>query len=241
MSLNLLAMCQRALREKAEFAIPSTIVGNTDPTAVRLLNLADRTGRTLRNLMTWQKMVQTYTFPTVDGTETYALPSDFQRFLNYTQWDRTNYTPLTGPLSGAAWEVVRSGNVASSSQLMSVFRVAGNLFAIRPIPTSVRTIAYQYIGTSWILANGDSSPTKEYFTVDTDTCIFDDDLMVEGIRERFEAVILGVDFVPSPELQALIDAAVAADGGKGVITFGEPKWFRSVMNEGNIQDGGFGL
>ncbi len=241
MSLNLLAMCQRALREKAEFSVPSTIVGNTDATAVRLLNLADRTGRTIRNLITWQAMIQTYTFSTADGTETYALPSDFISFIDLTQWDRTNYTPLQGPQSAAAWEVVRSGNVASASQLVSVWRLAGNLFSIRPVPTSVRTIAYQYIGKNWILANGDSSATKEYFSVDTDTCIFDDDLMVMGIKERFEAVINGVDFVPSPEYQALIDAAIASDGGKQVITFGPPKFWRSVSGGGNLPEGGFGL
>ncbi len=240
MSLTLLAMCQRALREKAQFSVPSTIVGSTDPTAVRLLALADRTGRTLKALVTWQAMIQTYTFPTVASTETYALPSDFQRFINYTQWDRTQSTLLKGPISGAAWEFVRSGNVGGPNQIYSVFRVAGNLFAIRPVPTSVRTIAYQYVGTSWIIASGGSSATKEYFTVDTDTCIFDDDLMVMGIKERMEAVALGVDFVPSVEYQALIDAAIAADGGKDIIKFGPPTLLNGVMGGDNLPEGNFG-
>ena len=240
MALTLLQMCTEALEEKAEFSVPATIIGNTNPTALRLRRAANRTGRTLRNLMTWQAMIQTYTFPTVASTETYALPSDFHRFINYTQWDRTNYSPLLGPQSGAAWEYVRSGSVTGASQVYSVWRHAAGLFAIRPIPTSVRTIAYQYIGNYWIAATGSSTLVKEYFTVDSDTCIFDDDLMVLGIKERFDAIALGVDFVPSAEYQANIDAAVAKDGGKPVIKFGPPSVFSSVLGEGNISEGNFG-
>lgn len=240
MALTLLQMTQRALREKAQFSVPATIVSNTDPTAVRLLNLADRTGRALKALHAWQAMNQTYTFPTVASTGTYALPSDFQRFLNLTQWDRTNYTNVRGPVSAAEWEVLRSGNLSSASTIPSFFRIAAGVFAIYPTPSDVRTIAYQYIGTSWIVASGGSSATKEYFTVDTDTCIFDDDLMVLGIKERMEAVALGIDFVPSPELNAMTGAAIAADGGKGTITFGPPASLYGVLGGGNLPVSDFG-
>ena len=240
MAITLLAMCQRALREKGQFNVPSTIVGSTDPTTVRLLTLADRTGRWIANYTTWQVMIQTYTFATVNGTETYALPSDFVSFIDLTQWDRTNYTPLRGPQSAAAWEVIRSGNVASASQLMSVWRVAGNLFAIRPAPTTVRTIAYQYLGKNYILASGDSSATKEYFTVDTDTCVWSDDLMVLGIKERMEAVALGIEWAPSAEYQSFLDGAVSSDGGKAVITFGQPQWLQGIMGSGNLPESNFG-
>ncbi len=239
MALSLLAMCQRALREKAEFNVPSTIVGNSDPSAVRLLALADRTGRDLMRLHLWQAMIQTYTFPTVASTGTYALPTDFQRFLNLTQWDRTNYTPLRGPVSAAEWEVDRSGNLSSASQIMSMFRIAANLMEIYPTPTSVRTIAYQYVGKFWIIASGGSSATKEYFTVDTDTCIFEDDIMVIGIRERFDAVAFGIPFVPSPEYQSMLGAATAADGGKSVITFGSGR-LNGILGGDNLPDSNYG-
>jgi hypothetical protein len=238
MALSLLEMCQAALEENAQFAVPATIIGNTNPTALRLKRAANRTGRTLRALHAWQAIQATYTFPTVSGTETYAFPAGFHRFINQTIWDRTNTTPMSGPVSGQAYEAVRSGSVATPSEFYSVFRVAANLFSIRPVPTSARTIAYQYINKFWILATGDPSATKEYFTVDTDTCVFDDDLMTMGIRERVEAVALGVPFVPSPEYQLLIDSAIGADGGKDWLRFGEP---RDEMYGGNIPDTGIGL
>ncbi len=64
--------------------------------------------------------------------------------------------------------------------------------------------------------------------------------MVLGIKERMEAVALGIDFAPSPELQALINAAVAGDGGKDVITFGPPTLLSGVMGGDNLPEGTFG-
>lgn len=240
MSLTLLQMCQRALREKAEFNTPSTIINNQDPSAVRLRAIAERNGRNLMRLHVWQAMQQTYTFPTVNGTADYALPTDFQRFLNLTDWDRTNFRPLRGPVSPAEWEVLRSGTLSVASQIFSFFRVSGNLFSIYPTPTTVRTIAYQYIGKNWVYPSGSgASPTADYFANDTDTCILDDDLMVMGIRERLDALLLGNPFEPSPEYAALIGAMIAADAGKGVITFGQPKIIQSILGTGNIPDFGF--
>ncbi len=241
MALTLLAMCQRALYEKAEFAVPATIIGNTDPSALRLRYLADRTGRFFHRNYFWQKLMQVYTFPTVASTSTYALPSDYQRMVNLTQWDRTTFAPLKGPVSAVEFETMRSGAIAAAAGLRSYWRLAANLFEMYPTPSSVRTIAYQYIGLYWIAATGSSTATKEYFTVDTDTCIFDDDLMVLGIKEHFDAVALGVPFEPSGELTAMIGAAVGADGAKDVISFGESNVVGSILGMDNLPETGFGV
>jgi hypothetical protein len=240
MAFTLLDMSQRALRERAQFSVPASIVGNSDPTAVRLLAVADRTGNFLFTEHIWQDLIQTYTFSTANGTSTYALPSGFDRFLQLTFWDRTNRRYVKGPVSAADWEMMRSGILSAASQIQSFFRVSANLFEIYPTPTTVRTIAYQYLTKYWIVANGDSTATKEYFTADNDTTIFRDNLMVMGIKERLEAVAQGVDFAPSAEYQAFLAAGVAADGGKDAITFGPPRFTQSVLGGGNIPDFNYG-
>jgi hypothetical protein len=233
-------MCQRALKEKAEFNVPATIINNQDPTAVRLQGIAERNGRNLLRMHVWQAMQNTYTFSTSNGTADYALPSDFQRFLNLTEWDRTNFRPLRGPSTPSEWEVLRSGQLSVASQIFAFFRISAGLFSIYPTPTSTRTIAYQYIGKNWIYPTGSGgSPSAEYFANDTDTTILDDDLMVMGIRERLDALLLGNPFVPSPEYAELIGATIAADAGKGVISFGNPKIIASVLGPGNVPDFGF--
>ena len=202
MSLTLLQIAQTALQERGEFNVPSTIVGNNDPTAVRLLALANRTGRWIMKQNTWQSMVSTYTFPTVAGTSDYALPSDIDRFLNLTFWDRTYYRYVKGPISAAEMELLRSSRIAMASQFYSYFRIVGNMFSIYPTPASVRTFAYQYVGKNWVVADGDSTPSKEYFTADNDTCVFGDDIMVLGLKERFQSAIDGVES-PSATTQFL--------------------------------------
>src|SRR5690242_11912595 len=102
--MTLLTIAQTALREVGDYAVPSSIVGNTDPTAVQLLALANRAGRTLALDYRWQALLTTYTFPTVASTADYALPTDFNRFANLTPWDRTNYAQLEGPVSAQRWE-----------------------------------------------------------------------------------------------------------------------------------------
>ena len=109
---TLLSICQSALREIGDFAVPSAIVGSTDPIAVQLLALAQRSGKTLAADHKWQVLLKTYTFPTVASTATYALPTDFKSFANITQWDRTNYWEVEGPVSPQKFEALRSSSVS---------------------------------------------------------------------------------------------------------------------------------
>jgi len=239
MSLTLLQLCQTALQERGEFSVPATIVGNSDPTAVRLLALANRAGRWTMKENTWQALVKTYTFSTSNGVSDYAIPSDLDRFLNLTFWDRTYYRYVKGPISAAEMELLRSSRIAMASQFYSYFRIVGNLFTIYPTPAATRTFAYQYAGKNWITADGDSSPSKEYFTADSDTCSFNDDIMVLGIKERFQAAIDGVEWQPSTELTSFIGKAVMADGGKDVIVFG-PGPLVGPLGRGNLPETGYG-
>jgi hypothetical protein len=240
--MTLLSICQTALQENAQFAVPATIVGNTDPTAVRLLALANRTGRNLLKVQgsaPWQAAIKTYTFSTVNGTATYALPSDFESFLALTMWDRTNHVYLKGPISATEYEVLNSGSVTIASQIMSYFRVVGNLFTIFPTPTSARTIAFQYGSKWWVDTNSDGVADSDVFVNDTDTTIFDDDLMVLGVRWRFLAADGGAFDVEKDEFQQALDAALASDGGKDIIRFGQ-NILRYSPFGGYLPESGFG-
>ena len=88
--MSLLSICKSGLCEIREFNVPSSIVGNTDPSAVQLLALANRAGRSLALDHKWQRLLATHSFATFASTADYALPSDFHRFANITSWDRGN-------------------------------------------------------------------------------------------------------------------------------------------------------
>jgi hypothetical protein len=229
--MTLLTICQTVLRETGKFQVPSTIVSNADPTAVQLLALANRTGRTLANDLRWQVLLSTYTFATVASTANYSLPSDFGRFANLTQWDRTNDNPVRGPVTAMEWEYLQSSGFGASSIFDKVFRIAGNYFAIYPTPdTSDETIAFQYYSKNWIT-------NKTAFSADDDTALIDEDLIILGTKWRWLQA-KGDSFENEKlEYQQRLDSLQAGDGGRDVIRFGS----RFVENgAGNIPDVGFG-
>lgn len=113
----------------------------------------------------------------------YDLPSDWNYQINGTEWDQTNHWRLRGPQTPQRWAFEKSGIVATGPRIM--FRIFDNKFQIFPLAVSESTLTFQYQSTSWILATGASVPTKSAFTVDTDTTIFRDRLMIDGVKYMF--------------------------------------------------------
>lgn len=181
--MTLLTICQDALKEIGGFNVPETIVGNTDPTAVQLLALANRSGRELALDYKWEVLLETHTFSTADGTAAYALPADFHSIADGTAWDRTNDWRLAGPASKRAWEQFQSSAVTSSG-LRAWFRIQGRQFNLYPTPSSVRSIAYEYYQNTFVSPAAGSD--KISFTLDTDTARIDEDLVLLGVKYRFK-------------------------------------------------------
>ncbi len=235
MSLTLVQLCQRALRNRAVFSVPSTIISNADPTAIRLNMAADATGRALVTLAGWQGIQSVYTFTTADGTDNYALPSGFKRMVGLTQWNRTDYSRMEGPVDAAKWQALVSGSI-SASEIVQYWRIIAGRMYIYPTPSSADTIAFEYSGQNWIIASGGTVPTKEYFDADSDTCVFSDDAMMLGIKERYQAIVMGVEFEPSKEYTAMLGGDVSSDGGSTIIDYGA-RIRPSVNYPGNIAEG----
>ena len=71
--MSLLTICQNAA-EEIGLNKPSTIIGNTNATAVRLLRHATRTGAVMAK-KNWHELIKTVTFSTADGEPQQALPA----------------------------------------------------------------------------------------------------------------------------------------------------------------------
>jgi hypothetical protein len=113
----------------------------------------------------------------------YALPSDFDRMVADTNWDRTNHWRNLGPKSSQEWQTLQGGIISTGPR--ERFRIYGNKLRLWPAPTEVQNIAYEYVSKYAVIASGGTQGTKETFTVDTDTCIFPDDLMLAGVKYYF--------------------------------------------------------
>lgn len=118
----------------------------------------------------------------VFGQVQYALPTDWLKQIPQTEWDRSNRWPLLGPQSPQDWQSFKSGIVYAGPRLR--FRIQGQTLSINPPPSASLNLAFEYISNSWVLAtNGTTYKTK--FTVDSDTFVFDDSLMIAGIKLRW--------------------------------------------------------
>jgi hypothetical protein len=116
------------------------------------------------------------------GQVQYPLPSDWLKQMPTTEWDRSNRWPLLGPASAQDWQSFKSGIVYSGPRLR--FRIQGNKFTINPPPSANTTLAFEYISSSFVL-DADGVTYKNKFTADTDTCVYDDSLMITGLKLRW--------------------------------------------------------
>ena len=114
----------------------------------------------------------------------YSMPSDYDRMVAGTQWDRTNYWRSRGVRSSQEWAMLQGGVVTIAGTQLS-YRLYGNALRLFPAPTAVASLAYEYVSNNWVLLSGGTAPTKASFTLDTDTYTFPDDLMRAGLKYYF--------------------------------------------------------
>ena len=215
--MSLLTICQNALNEITGFEVPSTYVGNENLTAKSCVALVQRAGKLLERRYQWVELIKEHTFTTVSGTDAYALPSDFRRFANMSQWDRTNFDPMFGPVTPAEWQFLKSSVAGDVGTITKWFRIKGsgsNQFFIHPTPaTTGETIAFDYFSTGWINDVSVADTFVSEFTADNDTALIDEELLTLDLKWRF---LKAKGFAYQDENQEwaqMRDKILAANGG----------------------------
>ena len=98
------------------------------------------------------------------------------------------------------------------------------------------TLVYEYISKSWVVADDGTSKTS--FTADTDTTIFDDSLMVSGLKVKFKAA-KGLDVgLELAEFAALLDECKAQDNSQSILSM-SPQDTSTLISLTNVPDGNF--
>lgn len=180
---TLLSLCQDALNDVDGFELPSSIIGNTDPTAVLLLSLATRVGRELEREVKWAALETAYSFATVAATAAYDLPEDYRRFVNQTIYNVSEEQPLIGPVSGMLWADLTRGSFECG--FLYSYRVKGNRIHLTPTPTDVQTVGFDYY--SKYFCTDDDGVAQAGWLADTDLFRLDEELATLGISYRFKA------------------------------------------------------
>lgn len=220
--MSLLTACQAVAEETGLLSSPSTVISNTNPSVVQLFALMKRSATELMDSRDWQRFRREQTITTAAGTESYALPSDWSRYLSQTAWDATNYWPMRGSIDPEQWQALKRGLVVLT--IRKRYRVMGNLVYIIPTPTAIETLIIEYMrNTPWTDSTGVTFRTVP--TVDTDLSVLPENIIVLDTKWRLKHA-KGLDYSEDyDQAQDAISLAYAQDVPAMVVNDGVPSNF----------------
>lgn len=161
----------------------------------------------------------------------YPLPGDWKKQIPQTEWDRTNRWPLMGPQTPQAWQSFKSGIVYAGPR--ERFRILNNCIVLNPPPPDGLLLAFEYISKNWVSGN------KSSFTEDTDTFIYDDSLMILGLKTLFLQA-KGLDFsLEGAQFTNLLNQCKAQDQSAASLSI-SPRRSSQFLSTANIPDGNWG-
>lgn len=164
----------------------------------------------------------------------YPLPSDWQRQIPQTEWDRTNRWPLMGPQTPEDWQSFKSGIVYAGPRQR--FRILGGLMTINPLPPNGLTFAFEYISNAWVRGAMDAPQTK--ILADTDTFVFNDSLLITGLKTQWKAS-KGLNASHDiGEFRGLLESAKSQNKSAKTLSL-SPVSGSIMLSTANIQDGNF--
>jgi hypothetical protein len=176
---------------------------------------------------------ETLTALTFSQTQ-YPMPSDYDRQIDRTHWDKTQHWQMIGPETAQQWEWLVSGYISTGPLVR--YRIFGSYFQIWPPQGTQHYLGFEYISKAWALSA--ASVAKNSFTVDTDTCIFPDRLMVLGLKDHYyKAKGLGDTYTADYKAEESI--AFANDAGSQTLSM-NPSVAEVLLQWQNLPDSNYG-
>lgn len=165
----------------------------------------------------------------------YDLPDDYDSIVPRTQWDKSKHWEMLGPESAQQWEWLLSGYISTGPRIR--WRLYGNYFQIWPGNSTTEYLGFEYRSKGW--ARAAAGTVKNSFTVDTDTCIYPDRVMVLSTKLKyfqakgFDTTALYRDYITE------FDTSVAQDTSSANLSFA-PRPGNVLIGYDNIPDSGYG-
>ena len=169
------------------------------------------------------------------GQIKYAMPSDYARMVDKTQYNKSNRWAILGPKDAQEWQWLKSSYVTTGPRMR--FRMIGNKFTIYPAPNAVLVMGFEYISNAWVQAQDGTRKSK--FTLDTDTSLFPDRLLVLGTKLKFFE-IKGFDTTSVlQDYQRELSKWKASESGADTLSL-SPRYPDLLLTQNNLPDTGYG-
>lgn len=165
----------------------------------------------------------------------YTLPSDYDALVPRTMWDKSKHWEMLGPEDAQQWEWVLSGYISTGPRVR--WRLLGAFFQIWPGFSNAEYLGFEYRSKGW--AENAAGTVKNSFTVDTDTCIYPDRLMVLGLKLKY---FEGKGFDTTAMYRNYLtefEAAMALDMSSANLSFA-PRPGTVLIGYENVPDSGYG-
>jgi hypothetical protein len=168
-----------AIPSTAALQVGNVITGTGQAPYAEILTIDSSTQVTLNSPVTTSTASVSMTFAKQD----YPLPSGYDRMISDTNWDRTDHWRNLGTKSSQDWQFLQGGIISIGPR--ERYRIYNNKFRIFQALTTVYNFSFEYVSNYWVCASGSGEGTKAAFTLDTDTSVFPDDLMMAGLKFYF--------------------------------------------------------
>lgn len=221
--MTMLTIVQNVCRRQ-NLPVPSTVMGTSDPQIGQMRALLEEEGNDLAVRGDWQALTVQASHTTValedQGAITTIASNGFRYIKNETIWDRTSRLPVCGPLDSIEWQALKAVVTTGPRYF---HRIMGGRLLVNPAPPASDAWYFEYMSENWILG-ADGTTYKQYFTLDTDTVLLPESLLIMGLRWRWlrEKGMEYAELFRTYEAQ-VVDA-LGRDGGKPRIRMDDNTW-----------------
>lgn len=171
--MSLLTICN-GIADTTSGPRPATIISNTNPEAQSYLRAVTRVGLRLMKVYPWNILRKENTF-TAPGTEILvaaaSMPTDFDRFIPETFWNRSTTVLLSGPVPASRWQSLKAETYVGDNTIFT-YR-GGDILAIPTVGTD--SMVFEYVSNQYIESSGGSAQST--WQADEDVSILDEELL----------------------------------------------------------------
>lgn len=183
-----------------------------------------------------QAATQTGVFTLYFSQAKYPLPSDWDRQVDRTHYDKSKRWEMLGPTDAQQWQFLKSSYISTGPRIR--YRILGGYFQVWPAMNTDEYLGFEYMSNQW--ATSASGTPQSSFLADTDTCIFPDRLMVTALKKKyfeikgFDATAFTRDYLQQ------LSFAKANDSGSATLSFA-PVPSTVLIGFENIPDANYGM
>ncbi len=176
--------CVKRVLRVVGLPVPVSAAGATDAVTVQIWQMLTELGQELMELFDWQLRTKTLVITTDPLVTTYALPSDFVRFVDSTDWNMTARIPLIGPMTAQQWALLKARQLGGTT-LRLQYRINNNKLELYYSPSAANVLNLQYVSRGWVQDASDPLKFKDTLEADGDIMMFEPRLMVAMLRYRW--------------------------------------------------------